>query len=109
MKLLYCPKCYDIVRIFNKKGTRYCSCGNSFGFSKDEINIVIGGNGIPIGIADNTLQGALRNRPMRGKGCNFISFIIPRNCKTVSYDKDELKNDIAAQSIRKRMAVIEGN
>ena len=109
MKLLYCPKCHDIIRIFSKKGTRYCSCTSSFGYSKDNVNIVIGGNGIPIGIADNTLNGALRSRPIRGKGCNFMSFVIPSNCKTVSYDKDDLRNNKSVQDARRRLANIEND
>lgn len=71
------------------------------------MNIVIGGSGIPIGIADNTLNGAVRNRPVRGKGCNFTAFVIPNNSKTVTYDKDEFRNNKKVQDVRKRIAMIE--
>lgn len=107
MKLLYCPKCHDVVRILNKKGRRHCACGQSFGMSKDNMNIIIGGHGIPIGIADNTLQGAIRSRPIRGKGCNFGAFVIPANCKTVQYEKDTMKDNKMAKDVRNRLALIE--
>lgn len=109
MKLLYCPNCHDIVRIFDKKGIRYCTCRASFAYPKDNINVVVGGNGIPLGIADNTLNGAIRSRPIRGKGCSFSSYVIPLNSKSITYDKDMFKENKNAKDAIKRMSMIEND
>ena len=59
MKLIFCPKCQDMVKLLHDK--RYCSCKASWGwYEKDGRNAVIGGEAIPIGIDNSQFVPALK-------------------------------------------------
>ena len=82
MKLIYCPECEDIVRLW-PEGTQECLCGESNGCYVDEINAVVGGRAIPIGIDNHSFAQALADRPKDGAGRRFEAFVIPEQCDTV--------------------------
>lgn len=75
MKLIFCPNCNDVIRLFDKK--RHCKCRRSWGHYTDSVNAVIGGIAIPLGFANNSLVEALLNRPENGLGEPFNAFVIP--------------------------------
>jgi len=82
MKLIYCTKCQDVVRL--KQGAvKYCDCTESGGHYVDAINAEIFGPCVPIGFANKSFLAALRARPEIGQGAQFDAFIMPRVVKTL--------------------------
>lgn len=84
MKLIYCPKCEDVVALFPLK-RRTCLCGRSSGYYQDDgETAIIEGEAIPLGIANESFQSALKIRPKEGVlGECFTAFVIPEDCLTV--------------------------
>lgn len=82
MKLIFCPKCNDIIKMIIGED-RYCLCGSSYGKYTDEINAEIGGKSIPIGFANNSFVYAIKNRPQNGYGLRFDAFVIPEDVPSI--------------------------
>lgn len=90
MKLIYCPGCEDIVRLFETE--RFCRCGSSWGWYTDDLKTayaVYGGKAIPMGIDTDKLARALRVRtadvaPGLVKSIPFDAFLISADCDTFS-------------------------
>jgi hypothetical protein len=83
MKLIFCPKCSDVVKL-STKGLRRCECGKASGqYEKDGLNATISGTAIPLGFANSSLTKALQNRPENGLGQTFEAFVIPKTCPTI--------------------------
>lgn len=83
MKLIFCPKCSDVVKL-SAKGLRRCECGKASGqYDKDGLNATISGTAIPIGFSNPSLSKALQNRPENGLGQTFEAFVIPKTCPTI--------------------------
>lgn len=82
MKLIFCPECHDIKRLWAEPVT--CKCGLSKGrYFKNGIDAVIEGKAIPLGISNHSFLSALDKRPQRGDGSCFEAFVIPHSCKTI--------------------------
>lgn len=83
MKLLWCSACHDLLRIYPGDWRR-CQCGKSAGrYGADGIEGLFIGEAIPLGIVNDSLTAALRNRPDSGKGERFTAFVIPREAPRV--------------------------
>jgi hypothetical protein len=87
MKLILCTKCGDIFSL--TRFTRICSCGLSSGRYRDNVNAVVSGPCIVLGIANGSLVAAIREQRdsgdlLDGLGRRFEAFIIPDNCESVS-------------------------
>ena len=79
MKLIYCPNCKDLVRLFFDHRT--CKCGLSGGmYKKDGRHAIIDGQAIPIGIDNYKFQQAIDNQEEEdcGYGTLFPAFVIPK-------------------------------
>lgn len=85
MKLLFCPQCQDIVRLF-RKTRRRCECGACSGQYLDELNAVYSGPAIPLGFSNPSFVDALHHQPQEGWGRNFEAFVIPKICPTFIRD-----------------------
>lgn len=83
MKLIFCPKCTDVVRLLDFK--RRCFCGSSWGQYTDYVNAIIGGEAIPIGFSNPHFTQALKDRPEEGNGSEFKAFVIPVRCPTIKW------------------------
>ena len=82
MKLIFCPKCQDVVKL--KRCKTFCDCNASWGYYKsDGLNAVINNIAIPLGFANNSLANALENRPAKDMGEKFTAFVIPKKCATI--------------------------
>ena len=81
MKLLFCPQCQDVVKLFRDQ--RFCRCRQSWGRYRTAVQAEIGGRAIPLGIADEGFRGALQQRPRDGLGARFEAFVIAHQCTTV--------------------------
>ena len=82
MKLIFCPECYDIVKLTLEHRT--CYCGDAWGYYEpDGFNATIGGGAIPLGILNDSFVRALKNRRPSGMGERFDAFVIPKRCETV--------------------------
>lgn len=82
MKLLFCPKCEDVRKLQFRRV--FCECGKSWGnYFEDGLNAYIGGEAVPLGFDNSSLQRALKNRPKQGPGKRFDAFVIQTNCDTV--------------------------
>ena len=61
MKLLFCLRCHDLIRLHPQAGrARECDCKKSSGYYKDEIHAVYKGPCIPLGIDNNSLAQVTR-------------------------------------------------
>lgn len=80
MKLIFCEKCSDVVRLIEKERT--CECGLSSGRYLDGLNAVFSGPAIPLGFSNPTLALALGRQPEEGWGVDFKAFVIPKVCPT---------------------------
>lgn len=87
MKLIFCPNCEDVVRLFISPKPRRCKCRKSWGHYTDRINAVIGGIAIPLGFANSSLVEALTHRPEKGLGSKFEAFVIPKICPTIQKEE----------------------
>lgn len=91
MKLLFCPRCSDVVKL--KVGViRVCDCGASHGQYIDELNAEYSGEAIPLGFSNPSLLEALRERDRKIRdgqeanqrwGINFEAFTIPTGADSV--------------------------
>ena len=64
---------------------RRCHCGASWGhYRNDDIEVEIGGEAIPLCIADDELRKAIAHRPeSRDERAFFTAYVIPTFCETV--------------------------
>lgn len=86
MKLLFCPKCEDVVRLHRKP--RSCMCKKCGGYyQKDGLNAIIWGKPIPLGFENGSFIAALNNQPEEGLGARFDAFVIPKVCPTIAKSK----------------------
>ena len=86
MKLIFCSKCHDIVKLGFKH--RACLCGKSWGMYKDRLNAIVGGDAVPLGILNSDFAEAIRQRPEFGDGARFTAFVIPEISGTITYCDD---------------------
>jgi len=82
MKLIFCPKCQDVIKL--RKDYRTCYCGASGGnykskYKSDNLYAVISGDAIPIGFINDSFVMSLLY-----PGTNFTAFVIKEPCKTIS-------------------------
>ena len=80
MKLIFCPKCQDVVK--GEYVIRTCKCGASSVQYIDDLNAVYCGEAIPLGFANTSLAGAIVRQPTIGMGREFTAFVIPKSCST---------------------------
>jgi hypothetical protein len=86
MKLIFCAKCQDVVKLTYH--LRYCGCGECWGrYLEDGLNAQISANAIPLGFLNSSLINALRDRPKEGMGSEFVAFVIPEKCDTIEVKK----------------------
>ena len=82
MKLIFCKKCQDIVRLRTEE-ERSCFCGSTSGAYDNELDAWYKGeSAIPLGIANSTLSSALYHQPENGMGEEFTAFVIAKECET---------------------------
>ena len=81
MKLIFCPKCCDVVKL--SRTERFCDCEASWGYYENDGLIAhYGGFAVPLGFANRTLVQAIKNQPDEGMGKRFEAFVIPKSCPT---------------------------
>jgi hypothetical protein len=89
MKLFFCPKCHDIIKL--TFSLRYCVCGECHGmYEKDGLHARISANAVPLGFANSSFVEALKKRPKDGWGQRFEAFVIPEKCDTVEVIKSHV-------------------
>lgn len=87
MKLIHCPQCNDVVRLWMGE-MRHCHCEASWGrFLSDDLTAEIGGKAIPLCVPNDELRKAVANRPQKGAGLVFTACVIPVECETVKGSK----------------------
>ena len=93
MKLLFCKKCQDVIKLSDSKSNyRTCMCGKSWGYYKEDgLNAVVSGPCVALGINNSSLAAAVRayyNNPNRVAdeccGGDFQAFVIYESAKTVT-------------------------
>ena len=88
MKLVYCPECQDLVRLFRED--RRCKCGQSGGhYEPNGRDAVLWGQAIPFGLDNFELGRALQRRPDSGLGRQVSFFIIPKHSSRISYREQD--------------------
>ena len=96
MKLVFCPACHDVFRLWMGE-ERHCRCGASWGkYLGDDLTGKIGGQAIPLCIPNDSLREAVSHRPESGDGRPFAAFVIPRRCDTVKECRGQAGQDPGA-------------
>lgn len=81
MKLLFCRKCQDVIRLQPEE--RVCLCGETGGRYFDKTKAVYwGDSAVPLGFNNRSLAGALKEPVIIGHGRVFEAFICPVICRT---------------------------
>jgi len=83
MKLIFCPKCQDIIRLITSP--RKCLCGKSEGwYLEDGWHAVIKGDAIAVGINNSSFAAAYRSRSIKADlGPDFRAFFFPENTERI--------------------------
>lgn len=90
MKLVYCRKCKDLVRLIDAE-PRTCRCGLVSGqYEAGNKASYSGAGAVPVGIHDGTFAEAVENQPEVGKGPVFRACVMPKTCKAMR-NKDDGK------------------
>lgn len=86
IKLLLCPACHDVRKLQMEPDITTCDCGKSWGFYKhDGWNAVIGA-GLAIGVDNNSVAYALRERLNgNGKSVYLSAWLMATDHKTIEY------------------------
>lgn len=80
MKLLYCPTCTDIRKLFVLT-TTVCRCGASNGrYEGSGRFAVLGGEAILLGATNRSFAYALQHAVDADKGKRFEAFVIAEDC-----------------------------
>jgi len=92
MKLIFCPACWDMVKMSDEE-KRTCECGASWGYyHEDGLHATYGGLCVPIGIANDSFMLALtkdkileeqNERNELSLGIRFEAFVIPSIAPTI--------------------------
>ena len=84
MKLIYCNKCKDVIRL--NKTTRTCQCGVTGGhYKEDGLHAIYYGPAIPLGFSNSSFHEAIDSQPEFGKGTVYNAFVIPKVCPTMEH------------------------
>lgn len=93
MKLIFCPKCCDIISLTEKE-IRYCSCYLSYGQYLGKSIVKVSQEAIVLIIDNKTFRKALKNRH-KGDGDNphkssyFEAYVAPlKGCHKIKYKED---------------------
>ena len=79
MKLLLCTKCSDVFSLRHEQKT--CSCGKTKGRYIDDTNAVYSGEyAVGLGFKNDSFVYAIFNRPIKGLGKTFESWVMPLDC-----------------------------
>lgn len=87
MKLLYCRRCRDIIKLSLQ--LKSCECGACKGMYSDERQAqYVGEFAVPLGIRNSTFLEAINNQPATNNedGLSdvfFDAFVIPKVCPTL--------------------------
>jgi hypothetical protein len=86
MKLFFCPHCNDIQKMQDEKRT--CLCGGSWAHYINEVDAVIGGFAIPLGIGNTSfsLSVHLHNlgHNLPHEAMKFEAWIITMPCSSIT-------------------------
>ncbi len=85
MKLLFCPRCGDVRKLHRDRTV--CECLASWGRYINDLDAVVGGSAIPLGISNPSFLAAIKGRPDEAPGATFEAWVIPHHSKTVTYEK----------------------
>jgi hypothetical protein len=99
MKLFYCPKCQDVVKLHDEK-PRTCACGENRGrVASDGLTAYLSAGAIPLGFNNSSFLKALRlHHQQVAQGCQrdvsieFTAFVIEPECSTVLYASSNVKS-----------------
>ena len=83
MKLIYCPKCKDVVKL--RYEDRTCFCGKSGGHYINKQTVEIRGKAVPLCIGWTSFLKAIRRRYENNlfESVEFQSWVPPIVCGTI--------------------------
>ena len=90
MKLLFCPKCYDVFKLDYE--LRSCRCGFCKGKYEDHLNAITNGKGICLAIANPDLDDA-RKFLLKGRDV-FIVRCWARQHEGINNPHTKIKEDL---------------
>ena len=96
MKLIYCMKCDDVVRLI-QESYRYCQCHESYGKYLDPLLAEVHGPCVPIGLKNSDVIEAAAIYNVSGRGVDIAAFTIPLETDSLIHvdGAHEIKKDYA--------------
>lgn len=95
MKLLFCPICSDVRKLVKLPDATHCRCGKSWGWYKEDgWYAAIGGVGMAIGLDNNSVVYAVRER-LNGNGHTIYlnAWLMATDHKRIEYGPREVDAD----------------
>ena len=90
MKLLLCPVCHDVAKLRQEPEMTVCQCGTSWGFYKADGWHAVIGAGLAIGVDNNSVAYALRERLNgNGKSVYLSAWLMATDHKTIEYGEEK--------------------
>ena len=89
MKLIFCPNCYDIIKLLFEYRT--CHCKKIYGKYINEYEVTISEDAILLGIGNTSFERAINNQPPIGLGKPITAFILSK--QTQDQYKEREKNE----------------
>lgn len=68
MKLIYCPGCKDLVRLFEREEVRRCVCGRAWGRYRNGRVAEVGGSAVVVGVPSREFGRAMTEKGRRFEG-----------------------------------------
>lgn len=84
MKLIYCPKCKDIVKLHDE--LRSCLCGASRGMYLNDQLALVDGDAVPLGVDNRSFLETLERSKSSKIGYEeliFLSFFFRNDAKNI--------------------------
>ncbi|MCL2645937.1 MAG: HD domain-containing protein [Phycisphaerales bacterium] len=94
MKLIFCPRCQDVVRLIDQ--TRRCRCGQSGGRYTNGARAVYFGQAVPLGIINHALRTAIMRRTTTER-TPFGAFVMPINKENFRASDDPITSAAVRQ------------
>ncbi len=95
MKLLFCPDCQDVRKLAKEPEITTCDCGSSWGFYKDDGHNAVIGAGLAIGLDNNSVAFAIKERLNgNGKSVYLSAWLMATDHKTIEYGPRSVLEEI---------------
>lgn len=93
MILIICSLCFEGFTL-TERGTRRCTCGQTFGYIGGDRVAHVSPLGTPIGLHNPSIKRGINERPIEGHGLFIEAMVLPHSfTQTVTEEPDDGPNE----------------